>query len=78
HYNDYTQVETAVTALANGGFVVSWSSWAQDGQNYGVFTRLFDSSGNAVSGDVQVNTTTSGYQDHSSIAAMDDGGFAVV
>ena len=45
-----------------GGFVVAWTSDFQDGDGYGVFSRRFDASGNALGNETGVNTYTTGFQ----------------
>lgn len=50
--NTYTlndQVHPSVTALHDGGFVVAWSSWLQDGSQWGVYSQQFDADGNKLS-----------------------------
>ncbi|MBL4645600.1 MAG: hypothetical protein JKY99_03985, partial [Rhizobiales bacterium] len=42
--NDYTigqQYQPSISALPQGGFVVSWSSNGQDGSNYGVYRKVY-------------------------------------
>ena len=72
-----TQEEPATAALSGGGYVVIWSSYDQDGDNYGVYGQRFDASGNAVGSEFLVNTTTSDDQRRASIAALSGGGFVV-
>ncbi|WP_298938588.1 hypothetical protein, partial [uncultured Ruegeria sp.] len=67
----------SITALASGGFVVSWRSDGQDGDGRGIYLQRYDAAGVAVGGEVQVNTYTAGAQDRPSIAALLDGGFVV-
>lgn len=45
-------------ALSNGGFVLTWMSFLQDGSGYGVYAQRYDANGNAVGSEYQVNTTT--------------------
>jgi hypothetical protein len=45
-----------------GNFVVVWSSYAQDGDAYGVFGQRFDAGGAPRGGEFQVNTYTGGGQ----------------
>ncbi len=78
--NSYTasdQQEPAVTALDDGGFVVSWQSNGQDGDGYGIFAQRYDASGNAVGSEFQVNTTTSNSQEFSTGEGLSDGGFLI-
>jgi len=72
-----SQVRPDIAALADGGFAVTWDSINQDGSLYGVYTRLFDGAGVAVSGEIAVNTTTANFQQHSAIIAQANGGFVV-
>ena len=67
----------SLTALADGGFLVTWTSNGQDGASGGVYGRRYDSSGVATSGEFRINTTTTNDQYYSMIAAMEDGGFTV-
>ena len=71
------QREPSVDALSDGGFVVTWHSRSQDGSGYGIYGQQFDSIGNPVGTEFQVNEFTSGDQDFASVAALPDGGFAV-
>jgi len=71
------QTYSSVTALSDGGFVVTWSSWTQDGSSYGIYGRRYGANGAAASGEFQVNTYTSSDQFLSSVTALSDGGFVV-
>jgi len=71
------QVLSSTIGLANGGFVVTWSSALQDGSTYGVYGQRFDDSGLAVGNEFQVNTETYANQHYSDVAATSDGGFVV-
>lgn len=61
----------------DGDFVIVWQSAGQDGDGYGVFGRSWDSSGNPVGGEFQVNQTTVGGQAYPAVT-MDGGEFVVV
>jgi hypothetical protein len=56
-----------------GRFVVSWTSQDQDGSSGGIYARCYAADGQAVTGEVLVNTTTEGNQQFSAIV-MDAGG----
>ena len=71
------QVAPDITALADGGFVVIWQSKNQDGDNSGVYAQRYDSAGNSVGSEFQVNTATANAQEAPSITALADGGFVV-
>jgi len=66
-----------IAALAGGGFVVTWGSDGQDGDQTGVYAQVFDSSGGTVGSEIAVNTTTTGGQQFPSVAALSDGGFVI-
>jgi hypothetical protein len=65
------------TALAGGGFVVTWTSFGQDGSDNGVYARIYGQNGVAVGGEIQVSTQTNGEQIRSTAAALQDGGFVI-
>jgi hypothetical protein len=80
HVNTYTdgnQWDPSVAGLSTGGFVVIWASLYQDGSYYGVYGQLFDSSGNKVGSEFQVNTRTTKSERYPSVAALSGGGFVV-
>jgi hypothetical protein len=72
------QKNSAISHDSAGGFVVVWESYAQDGSNYGVFGKRFDSSGIAVGGEFQVNSFTTSVQKNPAISHDSAGGFVVV
>ncbi|MBV1865301.1 MAG: hypothetical protein KUG74_12845 [Rhodobacteraceae bacterium] len=75
---NYTwQVGSSVAGLADGGYVVAWTSQGQDGNGNGIFGQYFNSKGTALGGEFQINTTWNLHQEAPSIAALDDGGFVV-
>jgi Ca2+-binding RTX toxin-like protein len=71
------QQSSTVTGLSDGGFVVTWMSYNQDGSGWGIFGQRFAASGTASGGEFRVNTTTSNDQYQPTVAALADGGFFV-
>ena len=71
------QSQPSVAALADGGYVAVWSSFAQDGDVAGLVAQLFGASGLASGPEFIVNATTTGSQDSSSLAPLSGGGFVV-
>lgn len=71
------QIDPDVASLANGGFVVTWRSDFQDGSVSGVFARVFDNGGIALSDEIGVNQFTLLNQSNSSVAGLKNGGFVV-
>lgn len=76
-YTDSQQVFPQIAGLADGGYVITWASWAQDGSAGGVYAQRYDAAGNAVGGEIQVNTTTLNDQLAASITALADGGYVI-
>jgi Ca2+-binding RTX toxin-like protein len=75
-YTTDVQGRPDVTALADGGYVVTWHSWGNDGDSFGIFSRRYDAAGNA-GAEVQVNETTAMSQRLPRVAALDDGGYVI-
>jgi len=71
------QMTSAVAALADGGYVVTWASYTQDGSGLGVFLQRYDEHGNRVGSETQVNAYTDDHQFVPDIAALQDGGWVV-
>jgi len=79
--NTYTPSEQGYPAIASdasGNFVVVWDSDAQDGSDDGIFGQRYDSSGNRVGGEFQVNTYTTDSQRNPQVAWNANDGFVVV
>lgn len=72
------QLDPAVAADGSGDFIVAWKSTDQDGSNYGVFGRRFNSAGVPQGSDFQVNSYTTNDQGPPAVAADDAGNFVVV
>ena len=76
-YSEDKQYQPVVAGLANGGFVVIWTSYGQDGSGDGIFGRMFDNRGIALGDEFQVNTSTKGTQNYPKVAGLNNGGFIV-
>ena len=79
--NTYTTGNQTLPAVAmNAGreFVVTWESFGQDGDNYAVIARRYDATGTPVTGEVAVNTNTTGFQIQPVVAMDKSGNFVVV
>ncbi len=75
---EYTGSTRCVAADSDGDFVVVWVSENQDGDDAGVYMRMFDSEGNPLTGETLVNTYTAGDQLECAVAMDADGDFVVV
>ena len=74
------QLQSRVTALENGRFVVSWTDISLTGGDTSVDSvraRIFTAAGVPVGSEFVVNTTTSLSQNQSTIVALPDGRFVV-
>lgn len=76
-YTAASQDSQAVTALADGGWLVTWQSNGQDTSAYGIYEQRYDRSGATVGGEIRVNTTTAYNQNYPSVATLADGGWVV-
>jgi hypothetical protein len=78
-FTEDSQGNPSVDSDAQGGFVVVWSSYYQDGSSYeGVFGQRYDSGGQAIGSEFQINTYTVGGQSEPAVAMGPAGDFVVV
>jgi Ca2+-binding RTX toxin-like protein len=73
------QAASDLTALAGGGYVITWhdDSGAGADPTRAVRAQMFDSAGTKVGGEFLVNTTTGGQQHDPAIASLANGGFVI-
>lgn len=76
-YTTYSQDDVSIASTPDGGFVVAWESFTQDGDELGVFLRRYNAAGAPLGGDTQVNVTTSADQEQVAIAVAANGDFVV-
>ncbi|NLS96608.1 MAG: hypothetical protein GXX96_31110 [Planctomycetaceae bacterium] len=83
--NGYTtgaQKWSNVAMDVDGDFIVTWSSYGQEdggrlGLGYGVYARRYDSFGQSLASEFQVNVTEAGDQQFSNVAMDSQGGFTI-
>jgi hypothetical protein len=63
---------------ADGDFIIAWESYGQDGSNFGVYGRRYNSSGVAQDSEFQVNTYTTAGQFSAAAAMESNGDFVIV
>ncbi|MFC5768639.1 PKD domain-containing protein, partial [Thauera sinica] len=73
-----TQDEAAIARLADGGYVVVWTSSGQDGWGDGVHGQRYDAKGVPVGSEFQVNSYTPNGQSAPAVAGLGDGGYVVL
>jgi hypothetical protein len=74
-YTAHDQGMPAVTSLKDGGWVVTWASYGEDGDGYGIYHQRFDADGSKHGGETHVSTTTDDVQFQPSITALANGGW---
>ena len=77
-YTTSNQSNAAVTALPDGGFMVVWDDdGGRDGDRSSVHGQRFDSAGQPVGDEFQVNSTSSNDQHNADVGASADGSVVV-
>jgi len=76
-YSDNHQTHPDIVGLSDGGFVVVWESYAQDGSLSGIYGQRYDVDGNVEGGEFKVSNYYSSHQDDPSVTALANGGFVV-
>ncbi len=74
------QREPAITGLADGGFVVTWTDFqatTEDASGYNIKAQRFAGDGARVGAEFLVNNDMTLYQSTPDVAAMPDGGFVI-
>jgi hypothetical protein len=71
------QENPKITALADGGWLITWQSYDQDGSWSSIHGQRYAANGSAVGSEFQANTYTDHQQIDSSVAALADGGWVV-
>jgi Ca2+-binding RTX toxin-like protein len=69
-YNAGTQQTWGVAALANGGYVVIWTSDGQDGSLLGVYGQKFTPASFNDGGEIRLNVQTTNSQSRAAVAAL--------
>ncbi|KAF7787969.1 hypothetical protein PRUB_a2508 [Pseudoalteromonas rubra] len=71
------QTSATSTALDNGGYLISWQSWQQDGSQDGIYVQAFNNDGSRNGEEFLANTTTDDTQFLPAINAVSDNDFVV-
>jgi len=77
-YTSLNQNAPKVTMLQDGAFVITWSSYQQDGDNFGVYARQFNASGQSTGNEVQINQYTVSSQTAPVITSNSNGDIVIV
>jgi cysteine-rich repeat protein len=71
------QADPAIAATSSGDFVVVWRSLEQDGDDGGIFGRVFDGAGTPGGNEFRANEFTVDRQRDPAVGMASDGGFVV-
>jgi len=77
NYTPHFQMFPSVTGLSDKGFVVVWMTEIQDGHNYGIYGRVYNTEGNPLTSEFQVNTYTTSPQRYPSVSSVSGDRFVV-
>ncbi|WP_196941948.1 beta strand repeat-containing protein [Pseudooceanicola algae] len=74
-----SQGEPSVTGLANGGFVIAWSTSdpTEDGSGHAIKAQVYTADGTEVADELLVNLDATGDQISPSVTGLADGGFII-
>ncbi|GAB6165288.1 hypothetical protein JCM19992_12880 [Thermostilla marina] len=67
-----------VAADSVGNFVITWTSFGQDGDSDGVYARQYNRYGQPIADEFRINDTTANRQQNSDVAMDDAGNFVAV
>ncbi|WP_036235020.1 DUF4347 domain-containing protein, partial [Marinobacterium litorale] len=76
-FTNSDQIYPSVTALHDGGWLVTWHSGGQDGSDYGIYGQRYAADGSIYGDEFQINTYTASYQWRPSVTTLSDGGWLV-
>jgi Ca2+-binding RTX toxin-like protein len=79
--NSYTtndQINSSVTALPDGGWVVTWEGEGTGDGDSGIFQQRYAGDGDAVGSETRVNTYITNTQDRPTTTVLADGGWVVL
>lgn len=77
-YEASSQMRPTVTSLSDGGWLIAWQSYGQDGSSYGIYAQRYDCDGFTVGGEFAVNFSTEESQYTPDLTALSDGGWLAV
>jgi len=71
------QFMPSVAMDADGDYVIAWTSYLQDGSDYGIYAQRYNAAGATQGGETQVNSTTPSSQDRPTVAMSADGDYVI-
>ena len=76
-YKTDAQVDVNIDSFSYGAFVAVWQSNSQDSSSFGIIAQKFDTNGNKIGTEYQVNTYTPGEQSQPQVAVLIDDWYVV-
>lgn len=76
-YTSGAQRQAQVTTLADGTYVITWTSAGEDTGGDGVYMQRYSATGHKLGLETKVNTTVTNDQNASAVAALETGGYVV-
>jgi hypothetical protein len=76
-YTTESQKMPDVAMDGKGNFVITWTSWEQDGYWGGIFAQRFNKNGKPIGPEFQVNTYTESLQMYPAVAMDEKGNFVI-
>ncbi|MBX9258673.1 putative Ig domain-containing protein [Desmonostoc muscorum CCALA 125] len=76
-YTNNEQKNPTVAMDSDGDFVISWTSYGQDGSGFGIYAQRYNSAGIPQGNEFQVNTSTTGDQINPTVAIDATGDFVI-
>ncbi|MDF2867032.1 MAG: hypothetical protein K0S11_502, partial [Gammaproteobacteria bacterium] len=75
-----TQASTTITALSDGGFVITWQSYnqASSSSTYDIYAQCYTADGSKVGSEFLINTYIIDFQITPMVTAVKDGGFVII
>jgi hypothetical protein len=77
-HDPLNQFDPSVTALDSGGWVITWTSYGQDGADTGIYQQAYTETGTRLGLETKVNTTEPAALQSSSVVPLKNGGWVVV
>jgi len=76
-YTKNTQNDPSIGMDADGDFVITWESFGQDGDDYGIYAQRYNAAGTALGSEFRVSSSTTNQQFSPSIGMDADGDFVI-
>jgi len=76
-YTSGSQMLPAIAMNSSGYYIVVWASYAQDGDMYGIYAKMYDNTNTEILSEFLVNNNTASDQFSPDVTMNEDGGFVV-